>query len=112
MGSQYGNVRFSRTGLLFFSSLFCMLFAMSDGALILRGTCGARNGLSLLNSLDFAPLVGRWLRAAVTAVRESKVEFVRRSVLAISTASTGENAKEAERLPSRSAGATDARSMP
>jgi hypothetical protein len=75
-----------------------MLFAVGYGALILRGTCGAGNRLSLLDGLDLAPFVGRWFCTASTADGESKVEFVRRSVLAIPAASAGGNAKEAEGL--------------
>jgi hypothetical protein len=76
-----------------------MLFAVSYGALILRGTCRARNCLSLLDGLDLAPLVGRWICAALTPARERKVEFIRRSVFAISAASAFGDAKEAKRFP-------------
>jgi hypothetical protein len=76
-----------------------MLFAVGYGALILGGTCVARNRLSLLNGFDLAPLVGWWLCAAPTAESKSKIEFVRRSVLAIPAASAFRDAKEAERFP-------------
>jgi hypothetical protein len=76
-----------------------MLFSVGYGASILCGTGCARNRFSLLESLDLAPLIGRWLCAALTADRERKVKFVRLSVLAIPTASALSDAKEAESLP-------------